>query len=167
MGGCRSDRRRRHRAPYWERAEIKQTHTLEMDRAYSLTYRVRFLKGFDNEREDFLQVHQSVKGCRGGPSIMVKFSGGRLERSWLSPVRIADIRGKWINVRLDFKAAESYAVYFDGEPVIDMEPVKNPRSCGEPHLKMGIYRPGDDKATSDRLSVMDIDKVWLVDRKGR
>lgn len=100
VGGCSTDNRRRHRAPCWERAELKQTHTLEKDRDYSLTFRVRFLKGFSYDREDFLQIHQSVDGCRGGPRVMLK-------------------------------------------KVIDGVGVRPALPCGEPHLKIGIYRPGD------------------------
>ena len=82
IGGCRNDNRHRSRAPYWERAEIKQAHTLEQDRDYSLTFRVRFLKGYDNEREGFLQIHQYVSGCRVGPRVMLKFDDGKLLDTW-------------------------------------------------------------------------------------
>jgi len=164
VGGCGSDNRRRHRAPYWERAEIKQTTTLEKDHNYSLTYRVRFVKGFDNDREDFLQVHQSVSGCRGGPLVMLKFSNGHLQGA-TTPLFVEEILGKWMDVRFDFNAARSYDLYVDGRKIIDNKTVRQPRPCGEPHLKIGIYRPGDSAATGDRLSVMDVDKLRLVDRK--
>ena len=163
VGGCGSDNRRRSRAPYWERAEIKQTTTLEKDRDYSLTYRVRFVKGFDNDREDFLQLHQSVSGCRGGPLVMVKFSNGYLLGA-AKPFLVEEVLGKWANVRFDFNPARSYDLYLDGEKVVDNKTIHRQRACGEPHLKIGIYRPGDTEATGDRLSVMDVDKVRLVDR---
>ena len=69
VGGCATDNRARSRAPWWERAEVKQVNGLERDRNYSLTFRVRFVKGFDNDREAFIQLHQSVEGCRVGPLI--------------------------------------------------------------------------------------------------
>jgi len=164
IGGCGSDNRRRHRAPYWERAEIKQTTTLEKDHDYSLTYRVRFLKGFDNDREDFLQVHQSVSGCRVGPRVMLKFSNGRLLGA-TTPLFVEEILGKWVNVRFDFNPARSYDLYVDGKNVVDKKIIRRKNPCGEPHLKIGIYRPGDSEATGDRLSVMDVDKLRLIDRK--
>ena len=163
-GGCGSDNRRRNRAPYWERAEIKQTTTLEKDHDYSLTYRVRFLRGFDNDREDFLQVHQSVRGCRVGPPVMLKFSNGYLLGA-TTPLSVEEILGKWVNVRFDFNAARPYDLYVGGRKIVDDKIVRNKNSCGEPHLKIGIYRPGNTEATGDRLSVMDVDKLRLIDRK--
>lgn len=164
VGGCRSDNRSRSRAPYWERAEIKQTTTLEKDRDYSLTYRVRFLKGFDNDREDFLQIHQSVSGCRVGPLVMLKFSNGYLLGA-TTPLLVEDILGKWVNVRFDFNPARSYDLYVDGKKIVDNKIIRRKNPCGEPHLKIGIYRPGDSEATGERQSVMDVDKLRLVDRK--
>ncbi|MDE0028873.1 MAG: heparin lyase I family protein [Deltaproteobacteria bacterium] len=164
VGGCGSDNRSRSRAPYWERAEIKQTTTLEKDHDYSLTYKVRFVKGFDNDREDFLQLHQSVSGCRGGPLVMVKFSDGYLLGA-TRPFFVEEVLGKWVDVRFDFKPARSYDLYLDGKKVVDNRMIHRQRACGEPHLKIGIYRPGDAQAIGDRLSVMDVDKVRLVDRK--
>ncbi|MCY4488135.1 MAG: heparin lyase I family protein [Deltaproteobacteria bacterium] len=164
VGGCRSDNRFRSRALYWERAEIKQTTTLEKDHDYSLTYRVRFVKGFDNDREDFLQLHQSVSGCRGGPLVMVKFSSGYLLGA-TKRFFVEEVLGKWVSVRFDFNPARSYDLYLDGKKVVDNKTIHRQRACGEPHLKIGIYRPGDAEATGHRLSVMDVDKVRLVDGK--
>ena len=164
VGGCGSDNYERHGAPYWERAEIKLTTVLERDRDYSFTYRVRFLKGFDHEREDFLQVHQSVEGCRVGPMVMLKFSGGFLLGA-TTPVFLEELIGKWVDVRFDFNPTKSYDLYLDGKKVIDDQIIVQIYPCGEPHLKIGIYRPGVAGASGDRLSVMDIDKLTLVDRK--
>lgn len=164
VGGCGSDNRVRHGAPYWERAELKQTTTLERNRDYRLTYRVRFVKGFDQDGEDFLQIHQSVDGCRVGPRVMLKFSGGVLLGADV-PVFIDDLIGKWVDVRFDFNADDTYSLYLDGKKVIGNQLIVQISPCGEPHLKIGIYRPGDDRATGERLSVMDIDKLRLVDRK--
>ena len=165
VGGCSSDNRSRHRAPYWERAEIKQTTTLEKDRDYSLTYRVRFLKGFDNDREDFLQVHQSVRGCRVGPLVMLKFSKGYLVGG-TTPLFVKEILGKWVNVRFDLNASKSYDLYINAKKIADSRIVRRQlHPCEEPHLKIGIYRLGDSRATSNRLSVMDADRLTLVDRK--
>ena len=164
VGGCGSDNRSRSRAPYWERAEIKQATALEKDRDYSLTYRVRFVKGFDHDRENFLQLHQYAGGCRVGPLIMVKFGGGSLLGA-SRPFLVEGVLGRWVDVRFDFNPARSYDLYLDAKKVVDNKPIHRRHPCGEPHLKIGIYRPGDSRATGDRLSVMDVDKVRLVDRK--
>lgn len=164
VGGCSSDNRARHRAPWWERAEVKQTHGLELDRNYSLTFRVRFVKGFDNDREGFIQLHQSVEGCRTGALIIVRFTNGILLGS-MPPVAVEDYDGRWIDARFDFNPSSHFNLYFDGKPVIEGQGTR--REAGAqclPHLKIGIYRPGDDRATGERLSVMDIDKMRLIDR---
>lgn len=164
VGGCGSDNRARHGAPWWERAEVKQTSGLERDRNYSLTFRVRFVKGFDNDREGFIQLHQSVEGCRTGALIIVRFSNGILLWS-MPPVAVEDYGGRWVNVRFDFNPSSHFDLYFDGKRVIEGQGTRREaRAQCLPHLKIGIYRPGDDRATSDRTSVMDIDKLELVDR---
>ena len=161
VGGCSNDNRARHRAPYWERAEAKQTNTLEQDRDYTLTFMLRFVKGFEGGREGFMQLHQYVSECRVGPRIMLKFDEGELLDTYPKPVPIKDIRGKWIKARMDFNPDNTYSLYFDGKKVIDDYPVRQPIPCGGPHLKIGIYRPGGSGAAT---SVVDYDKFRLVDR---
>lgn len=170
VGGCASDGVARHGAPYWERAEIKQTATLQKDADYTLTFRVRFVKGFTHEREDFFQMHQSVKGCRVGPPMMFKFSNGRLvsklrNERFTRKVRIDEFIGKWTDVKLEVYFTESYySLYFNEEKIID-EGNFSVLSCGEPHFKFGIYRPGDEEATGERISILDIDKIQLVKKE--
>lgn len=164
VGGCSNDNRERNRGPWWERAEVKQTNGLERDRNYTLTFRVRFVEGFDTDRESFLQLHQSVRGCRVGPLIIVKFNNGFLEGSF-PLVRIADYRGRWLDARFDFKPSSHFDFYLDGEMVIQGQGTRREAQAAcLPHLKIGVYRPGDKKATGERKSVLDIDKLWLVDR---
>ena len=170
VGGCASDGIQRHGAPYWERAEIKQTTTLKKDTDYTLPFRVRFVKGFIYEREDFFQMHQSVKGCRVGPPMMFKFSNSRLAtNNWgdrfIRNVRINEVLGKWTDVKLEVYFTESYYnLYFNDTKVLD-KVIFVVKSCGEPHFKFGIYRPGDEAATGERISVLDIDKIRLVEMK--
>ena len=165
VGGCRSDNRARHQAPWWERAEVKQTNGVEQDRDYSLTYRVRFVKGFDWDREGFLQLHQSNSGCRLRPLILMKFSYGFLVDA-TEPMFMKEILGRWVDVRLDFNPSKYYDLYIDNKKVADNQSARVPvEACSIPHLKIGVYRPGDDRATGGRVSVMDVDKVRLVDRK--
>ena len=170
VGGCSSDGVARHGAPYWERAEIKQATTLIKDADYTLTFRVRFVKGFTYEREDFFQMHQSVKGCRVGPPMMFKFTNGilrtkvgyrHLKRLYL----INEFMGKWIDVKLEVNFRDSYYnLYFDEEMLIEKGEFAV-ESCGEPHFKFGIYRPGDEGATGERISILDVDKIRLVEMK--
>ena len=170
VGGCRTDGIQRHGAPYWERAEIKQTTSLKKDTDYTLTFRVRFVKGFTYEREDFFQMHQGVQGCRVGPALMFKFSNGRLiSKIWnerfTRKVQIDEVLGKWIDVKLEVYLTESYySLYFNEEKLVD-EGDFGVDTCGEPHFKFGIYRPGDERATAERISIVDFDKIRLVKKK--
>ena len=170
VGGCGTDAGARHGAPYWERAEIKQASTLAQDADYTLTFKVRFVKGFSYPREDFFQMHQSVSGCRVGPPMMFKFSNGRLitnnwDERFKRNVRINEVIGKWIDVKLEVKFTESkYNLYFNDEKILD-KAFFIVRSCGEPHFKFGIYRPGDERATGERISIVDFDKIRLTKKK--
>ena len=170
VGECSTDAMARHSAPYWERAEIKQTSTLKQDADYALTFKVRFVKGFSYEREDFFQLHQTVQGCKVGPPMMFKFSNGRLTaKHWYErlkrKVHINEFIGKWTDVKLEVNFTESYYnLYFNDEMIIE-EGDFSVESCGEPFLKFGIYRPGDEGATGERISIVDFDKINLVEIK--
>ncbi len=170
VGGCNTDGIHRHGAPHWERAEIKQAITLGQDTDYTLTFRVRFVKGFSYPREDFFQMHQYVQGCDAGPSMMFKFSNGRLttnnwDERFKRNVRINEVIGKWIDVKLEVKFIESkYNLYFNDEKILD-KAVFIVKSCGAPHFKFGIYRPGDERATGERISIVDFDKIRLTKKK--
>ena len=165
VGGCSSDGFARHRAPYWERAEIKQATTLKKDANHKLTFRIRFVKGFSYERESFFQIHQSVSGCRVGPPLIVKVQYGYFRGGHHKAIDINKIIGKWIDVRLDFNLEnQRYDLYFDDKKLMNggYLPVE---SCGEPHFKFGIYRPGNEETTGERISILDIDKIRLVEKK--
>ena len=165
VGGCRTDGIQRHGAPYWERAEIKQASTLAQDADYTLTFRVRFVKGFSYERESFFQIHQYVAGCRVGPPLMVKVQSGFFRGGHYKAIEINQIIGKWIDVRLVFNIENRrYDLYF-GDKQLMKGGYLSVESCGEPHFKFGIYRPGDEAATGERISVLDIDKIRLVEMK--
>ena len=116
--------------------------------------------GFSYQREDFFQMHQSVKGCRVGPPMMFKFSNGRLTtNNWHERfkrnVHINEVIGKWIDVKLEVNFTEShYNLYFNDTKILD-KAFFIVRSCGEPHFKFGIYRPGNERATGKRISILD------------
>ena len=170
VGGCNTDGIQRHGAPYWERAEIKQTSILAQNTDYTLTFKVRFVKGFSYPRENFFQMHQGVKGCRVGPPLMFKFSNGRLtakdwSQSLTRNVHIHEFIGKWVGVKLEVNFSEwNYNLYFNDEKIIDKGDF-GVAPCGEPHFKFGIYRPGDEAAAGERISILDIDKIQLTEKK--
>ena len=163
IGGCSTDAIARAKAPYWERAEIKQTSTLKKDNTdYVLTFRARFVKGFTYERESYLQIHQTVEGCKVGPAMMFRSLGG-----YFGGAHITDIIGKWINVRLHFNLEKKqHKLYFDDKRIFSSGYYfREVKPCGEPHFKFGIYRPGDEEATGERISIVDFDKIMLVEKK--
>ena len=169
VGGCSSDGFSRHSAPFWERAEIKQTAALQPQKDYVLTFKIRFVKGYSFNREDFFQLHQGVSGCRVGPIMMLKFSESFFKTNHsmetiTKSVDVDDLRGRWVDVRLEFNPSKSYDLYLDGKKLIDDGFVRF-SECGQPHLKIGIYRPGDEKTESNRISIVDYDKIWLVEKK--
>lgn len=160
VGGCRSDPIVRHGAPFWERAELKQANILRKDDTnYVLILRVRFKKGFIYNRESFLQIHQNVPGCHVSPILMLKFESG-----YFKEIDVKKIIDKWIDLRLEFNLEkERFRLkFFNEQIIIGGNPVE---SCGEPYLKFGIYRPGDEGATGERISVVDFDKIQLVEKK--
>lgn len=160
VGGCSVDATR---DPYRERAEIKQTTILNKDTDYSLTYRIRFVKGFHYTSETFMQIHQNVSGCRVTPLLKLEFSGGYFRWHW--DTQIKDILGKWLDVKVDFNTSKSYNMYLNGNKIVSSGYYFKRYACGEPFLKFGIYRPGDPNATDERVSIVDIDKINLVEGK--
>ena len=72
-GGCSTDRQRRHSAAYWERAELKQRMNFRKDSTYEIKFKVRFIEGFEGNRETFFQIHQYSDNCKVGPPMMLKF----------------------------------------------------------------------------------------------
>ena len=101
---------------------------------------------------------------------MFKFSNGRLTaKDWSQRlkrnVHIKEVIGKWVDVKLEVNFTEwNYNLYFNDEKIIE-KGFFVVTSCGEPHFKFGIYRPGDEKAAGERISVLDIDKIRLVEKK--
>ena len=111
VGGCSSDGFSRHSAPFWERAEIKQTAALQPQKDYVLTFKIRFVKGYSFNREDFFQLHQGVSGCRVGPIMMLKFSESFFKTNHsmetiTRSVDVDDLRGRWVDVRLEFNPSK-------------------------------------------------------------
>ena len=174
-GGCASDRVARHRAPYWERAELKQSTFLSFNKKYQLKFKVRFVQGFIGQRESFWQMHASGNSCRAGPPIMIKMTGGKLNINprgvrankpgggsspIYSNIAMDDLVGKWVRFKLVLDTSERarISLFLNDEIIFEQIPYWIQR-CGSPHFKFGIYRPGS--LNKNRMSVVDFDEIKL------
>jgi len=179
QGRCRSDSRSRSRAPFWERAEIKQNNFLNPKNSYHIEFIVRIQKGFKSDRESFFQIHQTHRDCRASPLIMLKYINGKLSVSLLRIVvrghnrykvdhSVDQAINKWIkfSINVNFykkntlpgmpRTAE-FNLSINGKKVI-----KNTQfglsTCGKPYIKFGIYRPGRTDGNTS-LSIIDFDRI--------
>ena len=171
-GGCSSDRMRRHGAPYWERAELKQSTTLAWNTKYELAFKIRFVEGFSGDRESFWQIHAYNSPCRAKPPIMIKINFGYLilaaQREGgghilhISGIKIWDLIGKWNNVKLNFDTTSSpeISLYLNDKEIFLNVPFWV-EECGMPHFKFGIYRPGNEISKNSH-SIVDFDKIILT-----
>ena len=115
-GGCSSDREPRHGAPYWERSELKQSTFLDTHSIYKIQFKVRFLAGFKGKRETFFQIHQSVPGCRTGPTTMLKFSTNRLRldakrdpknhANYYGNIKLEELLNKWSKFKIIYNGKD-------------------------------------------------------------
>lgn len=172
IGLCGSDNRERSRAPYWERAELKQDQSLAKNSKYSLEFDVRFVEGFGGDRETFWQMHSYVTDCPASPPVMIKFRDGTLSLELLkeegghlkydTDIEIKEIIGKWNTVKLVFDTSEEpeISVYFNQKLILNKGHYTIPE-CGKPHFKFGIYRPGTAEHPNER-SMVDFDNINLT-----
>jgi hypothetical protein len=162
-GGCKSDRRPRHSASFWERSELKQSARLHRNSIYQIDFKVRFMDGFKGNRENFFQIHQSDSGCRGTPLVMVKFNDGLLLGD--NVVKIEDIIGNWVNFKMILDLVDmSYNIYINNKVFIEDRPLRTRlMGCARPHIKFGIYRPGyyrsDGSLVPNNTSIVDFDYI--------
>lgn len=167
-GGCLSDREPRHSAPYWERAELKQSTFLDANSIYEIKFKVRFLEGFKGKRETFFQIHQSVPSCRTGPTTMLKFSTNRLRldakrdlkhhANYYSNTKLEELLNKWSKFKITYDGKNKIINVFLNNDLIFRDITFVPMPCGRPHIKFGIYRPGS-KYTPNITSKVDFDDV--------
>jgi hypothetical protein len=159
-GGCSTDRRPRHSAPYWERAELKQSGYLHRNSVYQIKFKARFIKGFQGSKENFFQIHQSVRGCFVYPVIMTKFSSGTIFGLWMFAV--SDYYGEWIDFNFNIDLInQKYSIKINDKLFLENEPFRKPLvGCGLPHIKYGIYRPGNDVIPNNQ-SIVDF-KNWKI-----
>jgi len=173
-GGCSTDRTARHSAPYWERAELKQAKPLRKNKSYSIDATLRFVEGFSGKREPFFQIHAYNKSCKQAyPPIMIKFDNTHTDTavltllalqsnkrhiSYRSDMRIKDVLGDWINLKLELDTSKerSVTVSIDEEIVFSDIPFWI-EPCGTPHIKFGAYRPGN--VSGNVKSIVDFDSI--------
>jgi len=188
IGTSESDNMERSRAPYWERAEVKagirnNVFYFSKTKTYDVEFRVRFVEGFVDDRETFLQIHNYIKSCKSSntPPVMVKFIEGKLvveyalafykhQKIWLmEETNIEDNYGKWIKFKLRIspsKAQKDYfnLVFFKNDVELGYQNMIWTAKCGKPHIKFGIYRPGS-KDISLQTSIIDYDYIKIKEIK--
>ena len=167
-GGCKSDRKRRHGAPYWERAELKQNNFLHTNSTYEIKFKVRFLEGFKGNRETFFQIHQYNKGCSVYPTLMLKFHYRNLRLDALGheptyrhkhytnyQFDSQKLLKKWHEFKIIYDdKKKKINVFLNKELIFDNIKYETD-GCGQPHIKFGIYRPGSKYKL--KTSVADFD----------
>lgn len=171
VGGCPTDNKARNRAPFWERAELRQSKTLSLGKFHDISFSVQLPSGFSGKRESFFQIHGWAKGCPAYPPVMLKFNAGRLELHSLRGVRqgksgkgvkgehkrisvrgasLAEFRNQEqrLKLSLDLRSTPgTVSLAVNERTVVGPVPVEFAR-CATPHIKFGIYRPGKGKAVS-------------------
>ena len=181
-GGCRTDTDNNERTNlFMERKEV-QGRKLKSDATYEVQFKVRFVAGFEGNRETFFQLHGfNGDGCNP-PILMFKF--GEFGKSW-SPdywARLAitehggkyevnhvqnfgpvdKITGIWQHVKFIFETnvgKSKYSLYLNDKLEVSGEEIDVP-SCKIPYIKFGIYRPGDPKY--GKTSIVDFDDVLVT-----
>ena len=163
VGKCSTDNKARHRAPFWERAEVHQKGVLKLGQAHRVEVEFTVLAGFKGDRETFFQIHGWNGNCHAYPSMMIMFDKGSLH-VWalrgVDPnsskgtgqlrsvqkrnVSVGSLTGKANRLTIDFDARTApgrLSVSLNGAPFVVNAPIEF-ASCAKPHVKMGIYRPG-------------------------
>lgn len=169
VGGCASDKRPRHSAPYWERSELRST-----DFAKGPTYRFEVDVKFDPEtrssdRTTFFQIHQYRKTTceRCYPAVMLKAHGdGTIHAAILATstnhrvvqlgLSRAAIAGRWARFSILLGTGggmQPVTILLDGRKLYSGRALIEPG--GAIFMKTGLYRPG---SVSGALPT---DRLWL------
>ncbi|WP_371156625.1 hypothetical protein [Jannaschia sp. 2305UL9-9] len=186
IGGCSSDKKRRHGAPFWERAELKARTGLADEMVHKISFEATFVKGFNGKRETFFQIHGWSNSCPSAPWLMMKFSHRKMEIEVLRGAhegnedldtghrgemvsildngpKIADLKGVAQNfeIRLDRTVYPAeVSVSMNGKAVIPTTQIEH-ETCGDPTVKLGIYRPGEINPGTSHIAFDDV-KVTSV-----
>ena len=160
-------------APWWERAEVRAKNVLEADKKYSFEFEVRFVKGFNGDRENFFQIKNETGACTPAP-LMFRASQGFLKittqdsiNAWGPRIwRLAGqvVLGRWTKYKLVFDTSEisEASLYVNGKLQIEAQPFPPIGDCGGTHLKFGIYRGGNGgRWGGNETSIVDFDKINL------
>ncbi|WP_164659962.1 hypothetical protein [Tropicibacter sp. Alg240-R139] len=78
VGKCSTDNIARHRAPFWERADVQRKGIMKPGQAHRVEVEFTILAGFRGERETFFQVHGWNGNCHAYPLMMIMFGKGQL-----------------------------------------------------------------------------------------
>ena len=160
VGRCSTDNQRRHRAPFWERAEIAQVEKMPLGAVHQIAFTAILTEGFTGARETFFQIHGWTQDCNASPPLMMKAHQGRLTVWGLQRVT-ATSRGKHrkintrapkidallgtpltFELRLDTRVKPTrVSMDLNGVPLVS-EGVIDYAACARPHIKLGVYRPG-------------------------
>ena len=180
------DKNPRSGAPYWERAEVKAgsnhntVYWLDKTKIYQIKFKVRFVSGFTGDRETFLQIHNYRKGCKSSskPPVMLKFNNGLLEPAYMredgsghnkiflkSPTHISSFYSKWVEFTLEYgpsskQGLAAITLSMDGKIMVRQDKVWQ-SSCGQPHVKFGIYRGGNEYVPNP-TSIIDFDYIKIT-----
>lgn len=174
-GKCSTDNRRRHSAPYWERAELSQKSWLKPGHRHRISAEITFERGFTGQRETFFQIHGWARNCkRASPPVMMKFTDGKLRIETLRgvtgtypgdhrnvlqrDVNVASLYGKQVSLTATFDMTTrptKLSVTLGGRELLKRAPVEMAQ-CAVPHIKFGIYRPGAQNAEVSTLIYDDV-----------
>lgn len=179
IGWSHSDRKPRHSAPYWERAELKQRMNFRKDSTYEIKFKVRFIEGFEGNRETFFQIHQYSDNCKVGPPMMLKFHNEYLvldakrslnhhKRYYVKKMfegpKIEELLNQWHNFKIIYSSLKKRITISLNNNAIFKNIEFVPYPCGIPHIKFGIYRPGNEYLPI-KTSVADFDKFEIREIK--
>ena len=172
VGGCPTDGKARHGAPYWERAELRSAN-LRSGRTYDITFEVNFdPKTSSSSRTSFFQIHTYNNACKEcAPALMLRVHGGRVIASVFGKgarsvekslgVGRSGISGRWAKFRVlattNTGQMNKVEVWIDGKKRLTSQSMYIAPK-GRPYLKIGLYRPGNRSGLPvDRMSIRRID----------
>ena len=158
-------------APYKERAELKQSSTLSSNQKHIITFDIKITEGFEGFWETFFQIHNYNNfNTKLQPSIMLGWSkdiiditlgqnegDGKLflflpNRNGYDSIKfynylsIAEFKNKWHKIKVEMSKIQgtqgTINLSIDGEEIANNINIYFPLE-GTPHIKYGIYRPGN------------------------
>ena len=188
IGTSRSDNQKRNRAPYWERAELSlKRPLLSFFKSYEIEFKIRFVKGFDNYRETFFQYKTKGDNCppySKNPPFMLKFQDNILymfyalnknafnHLTFYPEIDVTKIYNKWVKFKLIItptkfqdvhKGGIDLILFYEGKELWSQSMIWT-SNCGNPYLKFGIYRPGNEKEILE-TSIVDYDYIKIKEIK--